>query len=95
MWIGAKMTSNRERDKQRVRQHANEADESQLLHEANVSSPESGAANSPSPSPDEGVMEFEEELVKLSLILKELRGVGKELKDFRKDNNQQLTDLKG
>lgn len=39
-------------------------------------------------------MELDEEPANLHLILNELRGIGKELNDFRQDNNRQLTDLK-
>lgn len=70
-------------------------DERQLTDEANVSSPGASRDASPAPSYDGADTEEEEEPVDLKMILKVLRGVGNEVKEFRKDTKIQLQDIRG
>lgn len=72
-----------------------EDDETQLTGEANASSPGASRDASPAPSYDGAGTEKEDEPVNLMLILNELRAVGKEVKEFRKDTKTQLQDIRG
>ena len=67
----------------------------QLTGEANASSPGASRDASPAPSYDSAGTENEDEPVNLMLILNELRAVGKEVKEFRKDTKTQLQDIRG
>lgn len=62
-------------------------DEAQLTSEAN--------ASSSAPIHDDAESENEDTPVSLMLILKELRSVGKEVKEFRNDTKLQLQDIRG
>ncbi|KAK7881676.1 hypothetical protein WMY93_030085 [Mugilogobius chulae] len=66
----------------------------ELTPEANVSSPDASRDPSPAPVQDDAKPE-EEASASLTLILKELRSVGKEVKEFRKDTKTQLIDIRG
>lgn len=70
-------------------------DEVQLTDKANVSSSGASRGASPAPSYDGADTEEEEEPVDLMMILKVLRGVGNEVKEFRKDTKIQLQDIRG
>ena len=67
----------------------------QLTEEANVSSPRASRGASPAPSYDGADMQEEEGLVNLMIILKVLRGVENEMKEFLKDMKLQLQDIRG
>lgn len=67
----------------------------QLTEEANVSSPVASWGTSPAPSYDGSGTENGDEPVSLMLILEELRGVGKEVKELRKDTKTQQQDIRG
>lgn len=88
------MTSKKtRRGKKSTSTHA-EDDEMQLAEEANAGSPAAGRGASPAPSYVCSGSENEDEPVNLMMILKELRGVGKEVKEFRKDTKKQLQDIR-
>lgn len=70
-------------------------DEMQLTEEANASSPGASRGSSPAPSFDGAETEEEEDPVNLKMIMKVLRGVGNEVKEFRKDTKIQLQDIRG
>lgn len=67
---------------------------SQLTDEANISPPGASRGYSPTPNCDGFETEGEDDLGSLTLILKELSGVGKEVKEFRKDMKLQLLDCR-
>lgn len=66
----------------------------QLTKEANIGSLCASGSASPQPSRDSAETESEE-TANLALILKEFRDVGKEVKEFRQDTNNQLQDIRG
>lgn len=72
-----------------------EDDETQLTDEANASSPVVSRGASPASSRDGAGIENEDDSISLALILNELRAVGKEVKEFRKDTKIQLQDIRG
>lgn len=83
------MTSKKNRrGKKSTPAHA-EDDEMQLVEEANAGSPGAGRGASPAPSYDCSGSEDEDEPVNLMMIPKELKGVEKEVKEFRKDTKKQ------
>lgn len=70
-------------------------DEVQLAEEANASSLGTSRGSSPAISHHGTDTEEEEEPVNLGKIMKVLRGVGNEVKEFRKDTKAQLLDIRG
>lgn len=62
-----------------------EDDNVQLTEGANVSPYGASQDHSPTPTREDSGTEDEVDPASLMLILKELRGVGKEVKEFRKD----------
>lgn len=89
------MTSKKNRRGKKSPTEQFEDGEMQLTEEANASSPGASRGASPAPSYDGAGIENEDEPVNLILILKELRDVGKEVKEFRKDTKTQLQDIRG
>lgn len=73
----------------------NKKDVALLTSEANANSPEYSYDANPGPSHGDADPENEETPASLMLILKELRGIGKEVKDFRNDTKLQLQDIRG
>uniref|UniRef100_A0A3P9DKL3 L1 transposable element RRM domain-containing protein n=1 Tax=Maylandia zebra TaxID=106582 RepID=A0A3P9DKL3_9CICH len=67
----------------------------QLTEGANVSPYRASRGHSPTPSREDSGTEDEVDPASLTLILKELRGVGKEVKEFRKDTKAQLVEIRG
>lgn len=76
------MTSKKNRRGKKSIHEQAEDDEMQLTEEANVSSAGAGWGASPAPSYDGAGTENKDEPVNLLLIQKELRGVGREVKEF-------------
>ena len=89
------MTSKKNRRGKKPNIEQDEDDEMQLTEEANASPLGASRGASPTPSLDGAKTENEGEPVSLLLILEELRGVGKEVKEFRKDTKTQLQDIRG
>uniref|UniRef100_UPI000D321163 protein NLRC3 n=1 Tax=Maylandia zebra TaxID=106582 RepID=UPI000D321163 len=65
-----------------------------LTEGANVSPYGASRGHSPTPSREDSGTEDEVDPASLTLILKELRGVGKEVKEFRKDTKAQLVEIR-
>ncbi|CAI5660921.1 unnamed protein product [Oreochromis niloticus] len=70
-------------------------DNVQLTEGANVSPYGASRSHSATPSREGSGTEDEDDPASLTLILKELRGVGKEVKEFRKDTKAQLLEIRG
>uniref|UniRef100_A0AAZ1Y238 L1 transposable element RRM domain-containing protein n=1 Tax=Oreochromis aureus TaxID=47969 RepID=A0AAZ1Y238_OREAU len=62
---------------------------------ANISPHGASRGNSPTSNRDGSGTEDEDDSVSLTLILKELRGAGKDVKEFRTDAKAQLLEIKG
>lgn len=80
--------------KRKKRHKGVEDDNAQLTEVANVSPHGASRGHSPAPSRDGSGTE-EDDPASLTLILKELRGAGKEVKEFRRDTKSQLLEIRG
>lgn len=105
------MTSRRQRKGNRIDTDQVEDNEVQLTSEANANpleanvaqltpatranSPEAGQDTYPASTHEDTESETENTSASLSLILKELRNVGKEVKEFRNDTKLQLQSIRG
>uniref|UniRef100_A0A1A8J0K0 Uncharacterized protein n=1 Tax=Nothobranchius kuhntae TaxID=321403 RepID=A0A1A8J0K0_NOTKU len=78
------MTSRKNKKAKKSTAERAEDGDSQLADDANASSPGVSRSYSPSPSGESRGTEDEEDPSSLTLILKELRGVRKEVKEFRR-----------
>lgn len=90
------MTSKKSRKGKKSTAERLEEYDLQLAEEASAaSSPGLGRDAPAAPSYEEAGLDSEDDHVNLTLILKELRAVGREVKEFRKDTKQQLQDIRG
>uniref|UniRef100_A0A668SVF8 L1 transposable element RRM domain-containing protein n=1 Tax=Oreochromis aureus TaxID=47969 RepID=A0A668SVF8_OREAU len=89
------MTSRKNKRVKKLTREGIEDDNVQLTEGANISPHGASRGYSPTSNRDGSGTEDEDNSVSLTLILKELRGVGKEVKEFRTDAKVQLLEIKG
>ncbi|KAL3971581.1 striatin 1/3/4 [Sarotherodon galilaeus] len=89
------MTSRKNKRVKKLTFEGVEDDNAQLTEGANISPYGASRGHSPTPSRDGSGTEDEDDPASLTLILKELRGVGKEVNEFRKDTKLQLLEIRG